>query len=299
MACTRLRKLVNSSSFWTQTNGLLRKNLTFQKRNKKANIRLILFPVILCVLLTVAQYLFDEVLPKTDFMCPDNKKTCNQKNKICDMAQCAVRRPQELPPLLQLPAGLCKKNGACPFNIIFTADNQSFAQTVSDKMFPSALIMNDSEIVLGFQPPPKDNNVTDSPLKKNKKINFDPALLSMPGPSLPNFYLQTQCPQNNSGFSFPNLIGISCGQVINLWRNSSSDINNELYKRQVNGVVSAFDFLNSNEDGFNIALWYNSTVMGRVTKSEIKPRFVNLLKKNMQLGSLYRTGPKSPVEKRA
>ncbi|RHN63636.1 putative ABC transporter A, ABCA [Medicago truncatula] len=163
MACTRLRKLVNSSSFWTQTNGLLRKNLTFQvqsiihhyyrliiiynsiihlteciprffvvvqKRNKKANIRLILFPVILCVLLTVAQYLFDEVLPKTDFMCPDNKKTCNQKNKICDMAQCAVRRPQELPPLLQLPAGLCKKNGACPFNIIFTADNQSFAQSM-------------------------------------------------------------------------------------------------------------------------------------------------------------------------
>jgi hypothetical protein len=37
---------------------------------------------------------------------------------------------------------------------------------------------------------------------------------------------------------FPFDIGISCGQVINLWRNSSSDINNEIYNEQVNGMVS-------------------------------------------------------------
>jgi len=162
MAYTRLRKLVNSSSFWTQTNALLRKNLTFQvqyiiihhyyhlqfnysphgmygtffffviqKRNKKANIRLILFPVILCVLLYVAQYYADKYFPPTDFICPDSKTTtCKGPGKVCSMAACAVPRPQESPPLLQLPAVLCKKKVSCPFNIIFTADNQSFAQSM-------------------------------------------------------------------------------------------------------------------------------------------------------------------------
>ncbi|KAH7857289.1 hypothetical protein Vadar_010935 [Vaccinium darrowii] len=39
------------ASFWTRADALLRKNLTFQKRNTKATIRLILYPYILCLIL--------------------------------------------------------------------------------------------------------------------------------------------------------------------------------------------------------------------------------------------------------
>jgi len=41
--------------------------------------------------------------------------------------------------------------------------------------------------------------------------------------------------------------------------------------------LTAFDFLNSNKDGFNISLWYKSAQKGDVEKSEINPRFVNLV----------------------
>ncbi|GAU47777.1 hypothetical protein TSUD_193140, partial [Trifolium subterraneum] len=113
---------------------------------------------------------------------------------------------------------------------------------------------------------------------------------------LPIYYLQTQCPQNNSGFSFPYQIAatteqqeIKCAQGINLWRNSSYEINDDLYKGyhrgnlegRINEIVSAFDFLNSNRDGFNVTVWYNSTYKGNTSLVPTAllriPRSVNLV----------------------
>ncbi|CAH2041013.1 unnamed protein product, partial [Thlaspi arvense] len=54
---------------------------------------------------------------------------------------------------------------------------------------------------------------------------------------------------------------------LQLWRNSSGDINDELYKgywkgnseHKINELLAAYDFLNTNLNNFNVSIWYNST----------------------------------------
>ncbi|CAA6674985.1 unnamed protein product [Spirodela intermedia] len=96
------------------------------------------------------------------------------------------------------------------------------------------------------------------------------------------FTIQNQCLQNST-FQIPFLLGniaisrkeVKCVQALNLWRNSSSIINGELYKgfRQGNSFhftifgeseahicsFSAYDFLDSDEKNYNVRIWYNST----------------------------------------
>lgn len=53
-----------------------------------------------------------------------------------------------------------------------------------------------------------------------------------------------------------------------LWRKSSSEINNELYKgyprgnpeRKVNEILAAYDFSNSDDNKFDVTVWYNSSL---------------------------------------
>ncbi|KAL7139201.1 hypothetical protein ABFS83_09G034600 [Erythranthe nasuta] len=60
---------------------------------------------------------------------------------------------------------------------------------------------------------------------------------------------------------------VRCVQVLQVWRNSSSEINDELYKgyrngnseRKINEILAAYDFVNSNKNLFNVTIWYNST----------------------------------------
>ncbi|XP_073219980.1 ABC transporter A family member 7-like isoform X2 [Cicer arietinum] len=280
------------ATFWTQANALLRNNLTFQKRNKKANIRLILFPLILCILLVLLQYVIDTQLDKPKFKCGcecPKSDICDESEKVCgveysdetQLVTCAIPNPTEWPPLLQLSQG---KWYPAVFTTLFTAQNHSFGQIVSNNMFPSNFTMDLSDIkgslalnVLGSESLAEDNNF------------IEPAFTS----ELPIYNLQTQCPQDNIAFpaqfqigggneqedthTFPIEIGgraltkeIKCANGINLWRNSSSDINDEIYKGyqsddpegQINDIVSAFDFLNSNEDAFNVTVWYKSTFKG-------------------------------------
>lgn len=117
--------------------------LVIQKRNVKTNILLILFPLILSVLLISLQSLINHQLnqpeSKCGCVCRDNSTTCNDSDKLCgvqysdqtQMAACAIPQPHEWPPLLQLPAVYCKENVSCAFNLLFTADNQSFAQSIT------------------------------------------------------------------------------------------------------------------------------------------------------------------------
>jgi hypothetical protein len=42
---------------------------------------------------------------------------------------------------LQLPAVFCNKNDSCPFNMLFTAQNRSFAQSIFSFSFLLFIIM--------------------------------------------------------------------------------------------------------------------------------------------------------------
>ncbi|KAI5416772.1 ABC transporter A family member 7 [Lathyrus oleraceus] len=288
--------MVNRSSFWTQANALLRKNLTFQKRNVNTNLRLILFPLILCILLVVIQSLIDAQFNTPDFKCgcacPDKSTTCSDSEKVCgvqysnqiQIIDCAIPKPPEWPPILQLPSEFCKDNRTCPVKVLFTANNQSFGQILSDNMFPSAPIVNYSDIMASLV-----SNVVGSN-KNPEETNFnEPAFTS----DLPLFLVQNQCPRNNTGLIFPYQIAgttlekeIKCAQGTRFWRKSSTDINNELYNgyqrdntRQTDDVASAFDFLDSNEHGFNITVWYKSYFKTGFRPSTLLriPRSVNLI----------------------
>ncbi|CAI8610029.1 unnamed protein product [Vicia faba] len=304
--------MATPSSFWTQANALLRKNLTFQKRNKKTNIRLILFPFILCVFLFLLQRLIDNQFDKPQFkcgcVCTNDTTSCNDSEKVCgveysDQIQvlaCAIPSPPEWPPLLQLRAG--KAWYPPVYTMLFTADNHSFGQIVSDNMFPSALTMDYSDIMASLA-----SNLLGSEAKPASNNFLEPAFTS----DLPIYYVQSKCPQDDLIFppvystgetdaqqymeKFPFTIAgfhvdkeFRCADGINLWRNSSSEINNELYEghernypERVNTIFSAFDFLNSNGNEFNVTVWYKSTYkdvtnFGPTALLRI-PRSVNLI----------------------
>lgn len=153
-------------SFCTQANALLRKNLTyqvnnkpawlmlfwlwwvffwndsfffffvcFQKRNYKANVRLVLFPVLLCLLFAVLQYLLNR-LARGDA----------KDGPLPDLS------PVEWPPLLQVPesqyravmttpvddlhSSSCRKTGTCPATVLFTGSNQSLGEGMLDSIGP-------------------------------------------------------------------------------------------------------------------------------------------------------------------
>ncbi|KAH1117721.1 hypothetical protein AAZX31_17G095600 [Glycine max] len=332
------------ASFWTQANALLRKNLTFHKRNVKTNAQLVLFPLILFLLLFALQRLIDTQFGGSIFkcgcVCANNTTTttqeqhshCPDSEKVCGIhysdsiqaAFCAIPNPIEWPPLLQLPAppnraartpslplpdfpdASCRRTDSCPLTLLFTALNHSFAETVSANMFGSALNVSDfgsdflaslAMNVLGSESTPGSNNF------------IEPAFSS----GLPIYYLQTKCTDTEkSGLSFPSLPAadneIKCDQALNLWRNSSSEINSELYKGyqrgnsdgQVNEIVSAFDFLNSNGNGYNVCIWYNSTYerhtgFGPSSVLLRIPRSINLLS-NSYLQFLLGPGTKMLFE---
>ncbi|KAK3035659.1 hypothetical protein RJ639_032531 [Escallonia herrerae] len=81
---------------------------------------------------------------------------------------------------------------------------------------------------------------------------------------------------------------VRCVQDSHLWRNSSTDINDQLFKgyrkgnpeRKINEIVAAYDFLNSNGNNYNVSIWYNSTYKndsGNVPLGLMRvPRSVNL-----------------------
>ncbi|CAL5441476.1 unnamed protein product [Camellia sinensis] len=137
------------ANFCTQTDALLPKNLAYQKRNKKANCRLISFPFFLCALLAVINYyarkyfkgkgLNLEPFPP-GYVCP-----------AIDMdrdTRCNIPNPPENPPMLQIPLpndratrnpftpfeGLpdesCKKTNSCPATILLTGNNKTLGLVV-------------------------------------------------------------------------------------------------------------------------------------------------------------------------
>ncbi|GMQ10533.1 hypothetical protein CsSME_00053494 [Camellia sinensis var. sinensis] len=274
------------ASFSNQANALLRKNLTFQKRNIRANLRLIFFPFYFCLILVLVQTLVNKELDK-----PKNKCgcTCIDTNgdgkceRVCgieystldQVSSCSIPSPPEWPPLLQIPAPefravrtdflsftdlpdeSCRSSGSCPATILFTGNNQSLGQKTMTGYF-----------------------------------NFlDPAFFS----NYPLYRLQQQCSTNSTTSVTIQITSISapaeirCAQGLHLWRNNSSEINDELYKgfwkgnseRKIDEMVAAYDFLNSNLNNFNVSIWYNSTYKNDTGNGPLAlmrvPRSVNLV----------------------
>ncbi|KAK9925975.1 hypothetical protein M0R45_023231 [Rubus argutus] len=309
------------ASFWTRANALLRKNLTsricpcMQKRNMKQNVRLISIPIFLCIMLLLLQILVNLELDKPKNRCgcvcidTNGDGTCE---KVCGLeystldqaATCPIPHPPEWFPLLQmpgpdfravisdvvpyrdLPSESCRRTGSCPVAILFTGNNHSLGEVLAGNMFTSAFTLNSSDnldslasSVVGSESMPAYSNF------------LDPAFYS----GLPMYNVQSKC-ANNSASSVPINVSsieiqqeVRCVQGLHLWRNSSSEINNELYKgyrygnseRKINELLSAYDFSNSNRNNFNVSIWYNSTFKNDTGNGPIAllrlPRSVNLV----------------------
>uniref|UniRef100_A0A7N0V1R9 ABC transporter domain-containing protein n=1 Tax=Kalanchoe fedtschenkoi TaxID=63787 RepID=A0A7N0V1R9_KALFE len=300
------------ASFWTQANALLRKNLTFQKRNIKTNIRLVSFPFLLCLLLVLLQSLINNELDK-----PENKCGCTcidtngdgQCERVCgiqysdldQVSYCPIPSPPEWPPLLQIPAPeyravstnyiasndfpneSCRRTGSCPAAVLFTGNNQTLGQNLAQNMLRSTFgnftsTENLASNVLGSESKPQTTNF------------LEPAFFS----NLPIYNILSQC-TSNSTLTIPIQISsaivqqeVRCAQGLRLWRNASSEINDVLFKgyrkgnseRKINEILAAYDFSNSNEKVFNVIVWYNATYKNDTDGGSIGlvrvPRSLNL-----------------------
>ncbi|KAB5524857.1 hypothetical protein DKX38_022606 [Salix brachista] len=280
----------HTAAFWAQADALLRKNLTYQKRNINANCRLISFPFVLCTLLIITQTLVDNQLNKNSSKCgcrcidTNGDGTCEtvcglQFSSLDQSPNCPVPSPLKWPPLFQVPAPQyravrsasnpftdlpdesCRQTGNCPVTILITGANQTLGQSLAASMFSPPSPLNSTNSVLG----------SDSLTKQDSFL--DPAFVEG---SLYN--IQSQCTSNStvnvsvslnasksSSFNFVN--ETVCVPSLNLWRNSSSEINDQIYRgyekgnaeRQYNEILGAYDFLNSNANNFNVNVWYNAT----------------------------------------
>ncbi|KAH9775723.1 ABC transporter A family member 7 [Citrus sinensis] len=291
------------ASFCTQTNALLRKNLTFQ-------------------------VLLDRVVSNSDdYKCGCNcvrksgsdcvEEKCGIEYSTPQQAQfCPIPRPPQWPPMLQVPAPeyravrndfltypdlpneSCRIDGSCPATILLTGNNQSFGQTLNKDMFKDTFSENPSDVMASLA-----DNVLGSDSKTEITNYVEPAFVS----DSPIYTIQSQC-RPDSSFVVPVKVAsinislvIRCLQGLNLWRKSSSEINDELYrgfrkgnsKRESNEILAAYDFLNSDLEKFNVNIWYNSTYKndtGNVPIGLLRvPRSINLAS-NAYLRSLLGPG---------
>ncbi|CAL5374698.1 unnamed protein product [Camellia sinensis] len=287
------------------------------KRNIKENVRLILFPFLLCVLLVLVQSLINTELDKPKnkcgCACSNGKDICESNERVCgiqystlsQVATCPIPSPPEWPPLFQipgpkyraaktdfssftdLPAESCKNTGTCPATILYTGNNQSFGQILAGNMLSSSSTLNSSDLLNSFA-----DNIMGSDTMTDTTNLLEPAFFS----NEPVYHLQPQCSANSttsvsiqtSSFPVSQPQEVRCVQGLHLWRSSSSEINDELYKgyrkgnseEKINEIVAAYDFLNSNLNNFNVSIWYNATYKNDTGNGPLGlmrvPRSVNL-----------------------
>lgn len=279
-------------SFASQTNALLRKNLIFQKRNRKETIRLIIVPIYLCVLLSVLQRVINNVLDKPKYKCGckcvnvDGAGPCQnvcgiQYSTLDQAGSCPIPNPPEWPTLLQVPraeyraiqdssklfTGLpdasCRKSQSCPASIPFMGANETLSTTVMQNLFTDSPLSNLSDytsissLLLG----------TDIPGTSTGFI--EPAFVS----DVPMYVIQSQCKARDPVTVRVTIDAINvqkeikCVQGLPLWRNSSRTINEETFmgyrkgkiRGGINEIAMAYDFQDSNEKHFNVLAMYNST----------------------------------------
>ncbi|XP_062196627.1 ABC transporter A family member 7-like [Phragmites australis] len=306
------------ASFLTQANALLRKNLCFQRRNLKTNVGITLFPVFLCVILVVLQGVIDREFDKPKYRCgcacvdPGPGGSCRrtecgvQYSTLDQVGSCPIPSPTKWPALVQVPRpesravrtasqpldGLpdptCRDTGSCPAAVLVTSNNRSLAESLSGGLFPvltSSLNFTDYLDTLSKIVPGSDTSPWITQL-------IEPVFI--PGNTL--YLVQPRCSSNlsqtisyNAG-GIPLQLNIDCIQGLSLWRESASSINDELFKgyRQrgrgsgggkTNEYAAGYDFLNTNMNGLEMNIWYNSTYNNNTAYDQIAllrvPRLVN------------------------
>ncbi|XP_074285014.1 ABC transporter A family member 7-like [Silene latifolia] len=274
------------ASFSTQANALLRKNLIFQKRNKCSNVCLIMFPVFLCILLSALQRVVNNAM-KEKYNCGcaqvNGTTVCGvQYSTLDQVINCPIPEPSKWRPLLQVPAPeyratetdfsrfpnlpneSCRRTGSCPVTILMTGNNQTLGQSLANNLYPTTSPFESSDILRTLT-----ENVLGTASKPVIQNFLDPAYFS----GLPLYVVRPACSPGLK-FSLPVKVAsatiqqdVTCVQGLHLWRNSSSDINDELYtgyqkgnpEKKIEEIVAAYDFLNSNANNFNVSIWYNAT----------------------------------------
>ncbi|CAH2064992.1 unnamed protein product [Thlaspi arvense] len=277
------------ASFLTQANALSRKNLAYQRRNIWSNVRLIVIPLYLCVVLVSIQALFDTHVNNS----PDNRCGCqciDHKNrdgkcerKSCGLEYssqkqaffCAFPNPPLLPPLLHIPlpktpsVSCRRRTRSCPVTMLVTGNNHSLGPTLSKNLLTTSFLANSSKLWL-----------------RNLAINV------LASSSLPlEFWLFSLSSSLISLFTFRSPLKfqkeVRCVQGLSLWRNKS--INHEILKRYqkgnhkeiINEVTAAYDLLDTDMNNFNVTIFYNSTYKTKLLERRVKlvrvPRSVNLV----------------------
>ncbi|KAL5799038.1 hypothetical protein ACOSQ2_003858 [Xanthoceras sorbifolium] len=196
-----------------------------------------ILPNCLCLLLVVAQTLLDHVMKNISVnICGSGMdQAANPMLQIPAPEYRAVRT--NLVTVSYLPNESCKRNGSCPVTMLLIGNNHSLGQISSKNMFVSTFNVNSSDVM--------DNLASNG---------SDESLGNFPDPA---FY------PNLSILSSSKSLHLRCVQGLNLWRNSSSEINDELYK--------AYDLLNSDANHFNSNTGNGPTRLMHV------PRSINLV----------------------
>ncbi|KAK8940164.1 ABC transporter A family member 7 [Platanthera guangdongensis] len=254
------------ATFWTQTNALMRKNISLQRRNMRANLGLIIIPLLLCLMIFSMQQVANIIMPEPEMHCDcaeciddGSKESCERR---CPSAldvilgksiNCPEEHPPKLPALFQLPmppfratrnsssftsssynSGLpddsCRKNRSCAVTILITGQNRSQAQSIGKHLFGSKPLKNPSDLVDPLSLASEFILGTTEFLPST--LYFDPAYMMGAEP------LYIVHPQCNSHITFPisiKMAGLSlsqdvmCVDGLALWREKSSVINSELY----------------------------------------------------------------------
>ncbi|XP_010457663.1 PREDICTED: ABC transporter A family member 10-like [Camelina sativa] len=277
----------SQASFCAQTNALLLKNLTFQRRHIWTNVRLVLVPLLLCLLLLGIQKVSD-VIKKAQSSMID----CKKNN---DDSYCPIPNPPLLPPMLEIPVPefravrdgffsykdlpdkSCRKTGTCPVTILLTGTNHSLGQAISENMFGGSFAVNSSDLFASLA-----NNVLGSTQPAGETNYQDPGIN-------PIYSIQTQCSPNATWrLSIGKTrTGVKCVQGLFSWKNNSAEVNDELFKgswrgnpeRMTNEIAAAYDLMNTHRSNLDVTIWYNSTYSyGESSGPLVRvPRLLNLV----------------------
>ncbi|KAK4843209.1 hypothetical protein QYF36_005338 [Acer negundo] len=257
----------------------------------------------------------------------EEEKCGFEYSSLSQASSCPIPKPPQWAPLLQipyaefrsaktdsntfpdLPDASCRSEGTCPVTVLFTGNNATLGKALTKNMFPETLSIDKHDIMGSLA-----TNVIGTDELTSAVNYIDPAFAS---PS-PLYSVQSRCTENpvtpirlkvapvamkkelnksaNAPFSTVcvNLMSISldvvilCVEGLSLWRNNSSEINDEIYKGyqdgnskgEINEILSAYDFQNSDMKHFNVNVWYNSSYSEDDGRSAISlsrvPRSLNL-----------------------
>ncbi|WZY72420.1 hypothetical protein YC2023_004660 [Brassica napus] len=243
--------------------------LEMQRKHIWTNVRLILVPLFLCLILLAIQHVLDALMKGVSDMTGDCKSNADLSGGICP-----IQNPPMLPAMLQIPQHELRSvktdflpykdlpdkscrgtmGGSCPVTILMTGDKQPLA--ISANIFATSFAVNSSDLL-----PTLANNILGSPIAADKDNYADPGL----------------APE------------VKCVQGLCLWRNNSADVNNELFKGSYRGnpagitneIAAAYDLMSTDKKNFNVTIWYNSTYKEEFSTGPVKlvrvPRSINLI----------------------